>query len=67
MTLFALVRVLKLNNNEQIILYSLVSQTETTIWTGDIDEIPIIYADRPILSNSVYSDNNGIIHAGLVV
>ena len=67
MTLFALVRVLKLNNNEQIILYSLVSQTETTIWTGDIDEIPIIYADRPILANSVYSDNNGIIHAGLVV
>ena len=67
MTLFTLVRALKLNNNEQIILYSLVSQTETTIWTGDIDEIPIIYADSPILANSVYSDNNGVIHACLVV
>ena len=67
MTLFTLVRALKLNNNEQIVLYSLTSQTETTIWTGDIAEIPIIYADSPILSNSVYSDNNGVIHAGLVV
>ena len=67
MTLFSLVRALKLNNNEQIILYSLVSQTETTIWTGNIDEIPIIYADAPILSNGVYADSNGVIHAGLIV
>ena len=67
MTLFTLVRALKLSNNEQIVLYSLTSQTETVIWTGDIAEIPIIYADNPILSNSVYADNNGVIHAGLLI
>lgn len=67
MTLFSLVRTLKLNNNEQIILYSLVSQTETTIWSGDIDEIPIIYADAPVLSNGVYADSNSIIHVGIIV
>ena len=66
MTLFGLVRALKLNNNEQIILYALTSQVETTVWNGEIAEIPIIYADAPVLSNSVYTSSD-VLHVGIII
>ena len=67
MTLLQFVKALKLSNNEQTDLFYMNGQTETSIWTGKISEIPIIYSEYPILSSGTYCDNSAVIHIGLVV
>lgn len=68
MKLVDFVKALKYSNSEQAILFYLAGgQTETTIWTGNISDIPIIYAEYPMLSLGSYCDTNGVIHLGIVM